>query len=129
MAGAFLVMAAMIFFESRRLSIFGSSLPPQSRSLGDVVEPFISSIAYSLIEAAHQIVRYISIRFLVALHSIASLGRTILTRIEKRFSLLIDAVRGHGHTPDSRHRGSVSFFLEQIKDYKDEMTRRANTRS
>ncbi len=127
MTVAFLVMAAMIFSESRRLSI--SNLSSQSRPFGDVMEPLVSSIAYGLIAAARQIVKYISIRLLVTLHSIASLGRAILTRIEKRFSLLIDAVRGHGHTPGDRHRGSVSFFLEQVKDYKDEMTRRANTRS
>ena len=127
MVVAFLAMVAMVFSESRRWPV--SNLSLQSRPLSDIVEPLISSTAYGLIEAARQIIKYISIRFLVALHSITSLGRLILTRIEKRFSLLIDAVRGHGHTPDDRHRGSVSFFLEQIKDYKDEMTRRANPRS
>ena len=126
MAVAFLAMAVMIFSESHRLPT--ANLPSQSQSASKVVEPLVSSAAHGLITATRQMVKYFFIRFLEVLHSLASLARAILTRIEKRFSLLIDAVRGHGHTPNDRHRGSVSFFLEQIKDYKDEMTRRANLR-
>ncbi len=131
MALAFLAMAAMIFAESRHLSTpnFPFPVEPQAQSsMSEVVEPFVSSAAYGLIDATRQLAKHFSIRFLMVLHSLVSFGRAILTRIEKRFALLIDAVRGHGHTPPDR-RGSVSFFLEQIKDYKDEMSRRANIRS
>lgn len=125
MAASFLAMAVLIFSENRRSS--AANLPFQSQSAGNIVEPLVSSTAYGLIDLTRQIIKHLSIHFLVALHSLATFARHILTRIEKRFALLIDAVRGHSHTPTDR-RGSVSFFLEQIKDYKDEMTRRANIR-
>lgn len=115
-------MLGLVILESQRPTNAVITSQPTS----EILEPAITTIAHSLIVAVRYVVKYFSIRFLVVLHRLASLGRTILTRIEKRFALLIDAVRGRG--PSDRHRGSVSFFLEQIKDYKEEMTRRANLR-
>ena len=117
-------MLGLIILENQR----PTNLSATSRSASEILEPVIATTAHSLITAVRYIVKSFSIRFLVALHTLASFGRAVLTRIEKRFALLIDAVRGRGQTPDDRHRGSVSFFLEQIKDYKEEMTRRANIR-
>ncbi len=117
-------MLGLIIIEGQRLT----NLSVASRSTSEILEPVITTTAHSLITAVRYIVKYLSIRFLVALHTLASLGRMVLTRIEKRFALLIDAVRGRGQTPSDRHRGSVSFFLEQIKDYKEEMVRRADIR-
>ena len=122
--GSTLAMFGLIIIEGQR----SNNLSVASRSTSEVLEPVITTTAYSLVTAVRYIVKYSSIRFLVALHTMASFGRAVLTRIEKRFALLIDAVRGRGQTPSDRHRGSVSFFLEQIKDYKDEMTRRADIR-
>ena len=124
LALSFSTMSVMIFTAGRRSA--DSLLASQSTS--EILEPAISTTAYNLVAAARRLIRYISIRLLVALRAFAALGRTILTRIEQRFSLLIDTVRGRGQTPDHHRRGSVSFFLEQIKDYKEEMTRRANLR-
>ena len=122
--GSTLAMFGLIIIEGQR----SNNLSVASRSTSEVLEPVITTTAYSLVTAVRYIVKYSSIRFLVALHTMASFGRAVLTRIEKRFALLIDAVRGRGQTPSDRHRGSVSFFLEQIKDYKEEMVRRADIR-
>src|SRR3989344_3887849 len=122
--GSTLAMFGLIIIEGQR----SNNLSVASRSTSEVLEPVITTTAYSLVTAVRYIVKYSSIRFLVALHTMASFGRAVLTRIEKRFALLIDAVRGRGQTPSDRHRGAVSFFLEQLKDYKDEMTRRADIR-
>ncbi|MFH1169971.1 MAG: hypothetical protein V1704_00150 [Candidatus Vogelbacteria bacterium] len=119
-----LAVLGLIILENQR----PTNLPFTSQSASEILEPVIATTAHSLITAVRYIVRHLSIRFLVALHTLASFGRAVLTRIEKRFALLIDAVRGRGQTPSDRHRGSVSFFLEQIKDYKEEMTRRAKIR-
>ena len=121
---SFAVMLVMLLDASRRLA----SSSAISRSASEILEPAISTTAYGLIRATRQLIKYLFLRFLMFLHTLATFGRTILTQIERRFSLLIDAVRGRGQTPDHRHRGSVSFFLEQIKDYKEEMARRANLR-
>ena len=117
-------MVGLIIIEGRRPTNFLVI----SQSTSEILEPAITTTAHGLITAVRYIIKYLSIRFLVALHTLASLGRLVLTRIEKRFARLIDAVRGRGQTPGDRHRGSTSFFLEQIKDYKDEMTRRADLR-
>ena len=117
----------MIFADRRRLSMADPLLSYQP--VNNVIEPIVSTTANGLIAIVRYAVRHTSIKLLIALRSVVSFGRALLFHIEQRFSRLIDAVRGRGPTPGDRHRGSVSFFLEQIKDYKDEMSRRANIRS
>ena len=104
-------------------------LSSSDRSVSQFLESSISITAYGSIALVRRTIRYFFIRFLIIARAFTSFGRAILTRVEKRFSLLIDAIRGRGQAPNSRQRGSVSFFLEQIKDYKEEMARRANIRS
>ncbi len=127
---SFLAMAGMIWSQAYR-SAFSSSNPEISSSVksgSEVLSDVISSIAHGLVALVRQTLKYLSIHFLVFLHRLASFGRNLLTRIERRFASLIDAVRGRGQHPSDRERGSVSFFLEQIKDYKQEMVRRENTK-
>ena len=117
-------MVVIIFTENRRFH--NMTQTSFSQSVSRVLEPAISNTAYGLIAVVRHIVKHVSIRFLVALHDLISFGHIILTQIERRFSLFIDAVRGRGQTPDDRQRGSVSFFLEQLKDHKEEMIRRSD---
>lgn len=126
--GSFTAMIAMIFLA--RHPVVNNDYPSsQSRSMSSILEPAVSAIARNLVVAISYVARHTSIRLLLVLHFLASFARSMLTRIERRFALLIDAVRGRSRTPSGRRRGSVSFFLEQIKDYKDEMKRRADVHS
>lgn len=128
---SFLTMAGMVFNQTHRPA-FSQSNPQTSlvvKSGSEVLSDIISSVAQGLTALVRYIIKYLSIRSLIFLHRLVSFGRNVLTRIERRFASLIDAVRGRGHHPSGRERGSVSFFLEQLKDYKQEMARRENSRS
>ncbi|MEK7622196.1 MAG: hypothetical protein AAB415_03375 [Patescibacteria group bacterium] len=124
---SFLIMVVLALTPNRS-PLPSVNLSPAAQSASEVLAPVIAATAYGLIAMTRRLVKFFSIHFLVAVHALVSLGHVILTRIEKRFALLIDAVRGRGQTPSDRHRGSVSFFLEQIKDYKEEMTRQTDLR-
>ena len=127
---SFLAMVGMVWSQAYRPA-FSASNPEvfsQMKSGGEVLGDIFSSIAHGLVSLVRYTTKYLSIRFLLVLHALASFARNVLTRIEGRFARLIDAVRGRGHHPSDRERGSVSFFLEQIKDYKQEMVRRENTK-
>jgi hypothetical protein len=59
---------------------------------------------------------YSSLYFLLAIRRLVVISRFLLTRIERKFSRLIDSVHGRGVL---LRGGSVSPFLTKIKDHKE----------
>ncbi len=106
---SFITMIVLLARAGRREVILGNSL-------ADIVKPRIDSLADRIIYLVKHSLRASSLFLLLVGHrSVAGL-KTLLHKLEQRFSGLIEMIHGRGGRKlNSSNRGAVSFFLEQIK--------------
>lgn len=83
-----------------------------------VVEPKINKLAYYVVILSKEIVRYSYILLLLLVERIIKLTKLLVIKIEKRFSKVVNQVKGKG---EINKRGSVSLFLKEIKDHKEKI--------
>ncbi|MEK7552809.1 MAG: hypothetical protein AAB505_01740 [Patescibacteria group bacterium] len=107
----------------------GQATPNSSSGLAESLVPHLNLVAGGLINqtkrlsvAAYLFLLLVGLRF-------TNLVKFYLQKIEKRFSFLIETVRGRRqHSLSANPRGAVSFFLEQIKLDQDQTFPRSNRR-
>lgn len=118
--GALLAMGGLIGWQiaglrSGRIVAFGNG------DLRDSLQIRLDRFYFGFLLFFRHLVHHAYFYTLLILRRLTIIGRYLLVRVEKKFSRLIDSVRGKGVI---RKRGSVSFFLQQIKDHKDDAVTR-----
>jgi len=109
LALSFSTMSVMIFTAGRRSA--DSLLASQSTS--EILEPAISTTAYNLVAAARRLIRYISIRLLVALRAFAALGLEELGEVGEKFDPSLHEALGQDATDEEIKDDTITSVLEK----------------
>ncbi len=91
-------------------------------SIYSIVEPRIDTFAFYLVFFFKEIVRHIYLIILLIARKVISVLKFTSIRLERRFSRIINSVRGRGNLDN---RGSASLFLQEIKEHQDRMRKEA----
>ena len=124
-ASSFGVLAIILYLAADRVA--RSEI--QTASVGELLTPSLDRAAVGIVSGARRWLISISLFLLLVARRLITVAKSYLHQVEKKFSVLIEAVRGRGHRDvNNDRRGAVSFFLEQIKLDQVETGRRRNHR-
>lgn len=122
----FFVITAILFYLIALGFIFWrvfylrhqSSPPIPTNSVYSIIEPQIDTFAFYLVFFFKEIIRHIYLFILLIARKFTSVLKFTSIRLERRFSKIINSVRGRGNLDN---RGSASLFLREIKEYQDKI--------
>jgi hypothetical protein len=125
----FLVITAISFYVIALIFIFWrvfylrhQPAPTQTASIYSVIGPRIDTFAFYLVFFFKEIIRHIYLIILLMTRKIISILKFTSIRLERRFSKVINSVRGRGNLDN---RGSASLFLQEIKEHQDKIRNEA----
>jgi len=88
------------------------------QGLMTLVEPKVDKLAYYVSASVVIAFKQFKILLILALAKLIGLMRVVIVRLEKRFSKIVNQVKGKG---EINQRGSVSLFLRQVKEHQDQI--------
>ncbi len=83
--------------------------------LHHLLQEKIDLVAVVLVLACRDGLKYLSLRTLRFLSHLTSVLKMWVIRLEKKFSKIIDLIKGKNVTS---RKGAISFFLKEIEDHK-----------
>ncbi len=126
---SFLFLAAIIADQIINIRRGIVDVPEEASTLAHKMAPKIENTALGLTLVGHRAGAGLYLQLLLVLKRLVRWFKILLHKLEVRVSSLISAAHvGRVRLTESeiiRERGSVSFFLAQIKDHKDDLARRA----
>lgn len=87
-------------------------------SLISVVEPKVDRIAYYIVASVSIAFRQLKILLILTIAKIMTVLKRVIIKLEKRFSKIVNQVKGKG---EINQRGSVSLFLQEVKEHRDQI--------
>lgn len=108
---SFIALAVMVSF--RVLQIRGGKTYSITPTLYSIAEPKIEKALAGLMGIAQKIGHFISIHSLTFARNLLSLVKYVIIRIEKKFSRVINSVRGK---EELRKNGEASDYFKQIRN-------------
>ena len=113
------VVATGLTLLSRQLKLVRAEAvvvnPATGMSLGDIIQCKIDTVYHDFSFFFHQLTHFVVFYSLLASRRVVIILRYLLVRVERRFSRLIDAIRGKGVI---HKKGVVSLFLTKIEESK-----------
>lgn len=103
------VMQVFAFKAGRVVTMEQSDRP-------SIMQTKIDDLAVLFVLVCHEGSKFLSLHVLVFLHRLVSSVKMATIQVEKKFSRVINAVRGKG---EPSKKGTVSFFLREIQDHKN----------
>ncbi|MEK7477963.1 MAG: hypothetical protein AAB645_01175 [Patescibacteria group bacterium] len=112
---SFIALTIMVMIRIAALRN-GQAIIVEQSDLHLVVQTKIDDLAVLFVLICREMSKFLSLYVLVFLQRLVSLLKVEIIRVEKKFSRIIDAIKGKGETSK---KGAVSFFLREIQDHKD----------
>ena len=108
-------VVGLLAWQIRRRRLKGVIVPIDTPNLAAILGPKFDRFYFVLGRFGRTFLRELSIYSLIAIHQLLLLSRSAFFRLERRFSRLVDAVKGKRFI---RKRGLTSSYLMNLKKEK-----------